>query len=433
MISALSITLNLFCLWGVGIQGSVQAEVDKPDTSTVVPQDGTELDSASCGHNPEDMSDVSPEKSQNDTDSASCEPLLEVRQDTDNSLSSPNDNESSSVDDSQENDLGPTPFDYHFKDVIQQASLDKVGEPNEYFCPNFIPKLLKYFLPQAALWSRLFVNANYIPLQINFNDYQAVIAFVNIERTHWKLLYLFPAIRSVFLVDPAANSEEKADSENAAKRVRVSHGEQLCNVLCLKAPRIWASHYRLAMHHNENAGRDQVTTAAGKLVFKLAYPKSKRGECTVKPVKNDPTYIYVDELTRLVFHKLFLDTTPFVDELKRIHVPEDLSTQFDRPPKEEMIVSRFSRFPPKESDPCTGLQGFLVFHSFGGGTGSGFTSLLMERLSVDYGKKSKLEFSVYPAPQVSTAVVEPYNAILTSNCSQAKTSPSVVYRYTSVN
>ncbi|KAJ4921285.1 hypothetical protein JOQ06_026229 [Pogonophryne albipinna] len=69
----------------------------------------------------------------------------------------------------------------------------------------------------------------------------------------------------------------------------------------------------------------------------------------------------------------------------------------------------------KLSDQCTGLQGFLVFHSFGGGTGSGFTSLLMERLSVDYGKKSKLEFSVYPAPQVSTAVVEPYNAILTTH------------------
>ncbi|CDQ65738.1 unnamed protein product [Oncorhynchus mykiss] len=58
----------------------------------------------------------------------------------------------------------------------------------------------------------------------------------------------------------------------------------------------------------------------------------------------------------------------------------------------------------KLADQCTGLQGFLVFHSFGGGTGSGFTSLLMERLSVDYGKKSKLEFSIYPAPQVSTAV-----------------------------
>ncbi|KAG0175699.1 Tubulin alpha-3C/D chain [Apophysomyces sp. BC1034] len=66
-------------------------------------------------------------------------------------------------------------------------------------------------------------------------------------------------------------------------------------------------------------------------------------------------------------------------------------------------------------DNCSGLQGFLVFHSFGGGTGSGFGALLMERLSVDYGKKSKLEFSVYPAPQVSTAVVEPYNSILTTH------------------
>jgi len=69
----------------------------------------------------------------------------------------------------------------------------------------------------------------------------------------------------------------------------------------------------------------------------------------------------------------------------------------------------------KLADQCTGLQGFLIFHSFGGGTGSGFSSLLMERLSVDYGKKSKLEFSIYPAPQVSTAVVEPYNSILTTH------------------
>ncbi|XP_078390305.1 tubulin alpha-1C chain-like [Cetorhinus maximus] len=70
----------------------------------------------------------------------------------------------------------------------------------------------------------------------------------------------------------------------------------------------------------------------------------------------------------------------------------------------------------KLADQCAGLQGFLIFHSFGGGTGSGFTSLLMERLSVDYGKKSKLEFSVYPAPQISTAVVEPYNSVLVTHC-----------------
>uniref|UniRef100_A0A8C4QQU5 Tubulin alpha chain n=2 Tax=Eptatretus burgeri TaxID=7764 RepID=A0A8C4QQU5_EPTBU len=67
------------------------------------------------------------------------------------------------------------------------------------------------------------------------------------------------------------------------------------------------------------------------------------------------------------------------------------------------------------AEQCTGLQGFLVFHSFGGGTGSGFTSLLMERMSTDYGKKSKLEFAIYPAPQMSTAVVEPYNSVLTTH------------------
>lgn len=71
----------------------------------------------------------------------------------------------------------------------------------------------------------------------------------------------------------------------------------------------------------------------------------------------------------------------------------------------------------KLAEQCSSLQGFFIFRSFGGGTGSGFASLLLERLSVEYGKKSKLEFSIYPAPQVATAVVEPYNAVLTSHTS----------------
>ena len=49
-----------------------------------------------------------------------------------------------------------------------------------------------------------------------------------------------------------------------------------------------------------------------------------------------------------------------------------------------------------------------MFHSFGYGTGSGFTSLLMERLSVDYGEKSILEFAIYPAPQVYTLWIVDY-------------------------
>jgi len=44
-----------------------------------------------------------------------------------------------------------------------------------------------------------------------------------------------------------------------------------------------------------------------------------------------------------------------------------------------------------------------VFNAVGGGTGSGLGSLLLERLSVDYGKKSKLGFTIYPSPQVRWA------------------------------
>eukprot|EP00559_Dactyliosolen_fragilissimus_P009308 CAMPEP_0184855548 /NCGR_PEP_ID=MMETSP0580-20130426/761_1 /TAXON_ID=1118495 /ORGANISM="Dactyliosolen fragilissimus" /LENGTH=451 /DNA_ID=CAMNT_0027350089 /DNA_START=114 /DNA_END=1469 /DNA_ORIENTATION=+ len=69
----------------------------------------------------------------------------------------------------------------------------------------------------------------------------------------------------------------------------------------------------------------------------------------------------------------------------------------------------------KLADNCTGLQGFLVFHATGGGTGSGLGALLLERLSVDYGRKSKLSFAVSPSPNLSTAVVEPYNSILSTH------------------
>ncbi|XP_039281481.1 tubulin alpha-8 chain [Nilaparvata lugens] len=69
----------------------------------------------------------------------------------------------------------------------------------------------------------------------------------------------------------------------------------------------------------------------------------------------------------------------------------------------------------KMTDNCSGLSGFLLFHSFGGGTGSGLTSLIMDELAQSYPKKSRLQFSVYPAPQISTSVVEPYNAVLTTH------------------
>ncbi|XP_034108240.1 tubulin alpha-4 chain [Drosophila nasuta] len=79
------------------------------------------------------------------------------------------------------------------------------------------------------------------------------------------------------------------------------------------------------------------------------------------------------------------------------------------------VIDKVTARLQKIAEQCDGLQGFLIFHSMGGGTGSGFTSLLMERLSNDFSKKCRLDFAVYPSPKVSTAVVEPYNALLTTH------------------
>ena len=46
------------------------------------------------------------------------------------------------------------------------------------------------------------------------------------------------------------------------------------------------------------------------------------------------------------------------------------------------------------SENCSSLQGFLITHSLGGGTGSGLTSRLMEKIAAEYGNgKSKSRVS----------------------------------------
>jgi len=66
-------------------------------------------------------------------------------------------------------------------------------------------------------------------------------------------------------------------------------------------------------------------------------------------------------------------------------------------------------------DNSQNVQGFIVNHAVGGGTGSGLGALILERIAVDYRKKSKIGFEIYPAPNLSTCIVEPYNAMLSTH------------------
>jgi len=69
----------------------------------------------------------------------------------------------------------------------------------------------------------------------------------------------------------------------------------------------------------------------------------------------------------------------------------------------------------KEYEICDHVQGFLFNFAVGGGTGSGFGGLLIEHMSDEYKKVPKISFAIYPSETLSTCVVEPYNALLSTH------------------
>jgi len=68
-----------------------------------------------------------------------------------------------------------------------------------------------------------------------------------------------------------------------------------------------------------------------------------------------------------------------------------------------------------EIEQCDAPQGFQIFHSLGGGTGSGMGTLLLLKIRDGYPDRMTCTYSVYPSPKVSDTVVEPYNAVLSSH------------------
>ena len=66
----------------------------------------------------------------------------------------------------------------------------------------------------------------------------------------------------------------------------------------------------------------------------------------------------------------------------------------------------------REAEACESIEAFQVVHSVGGGTGSGFGSLIMNKIHDEYADKIVEAFTVLPSSKVSDTVVEPYNVVL---------------------
>ncbi|XP_021205243.1 tubulin alpha chain [Bombyx mori] len=153
----------------------------------------------------------------------------------------------------------------------------------------------------------------------------------------------------------------------------------------------------LAFPDNDNScGHFFSETGAGKFVPRVVM------------IDLEPTPI--DEIRTGVYRQLFHSSSLITGK-------EDAASNFARGyfgVGREMLDVALNRIRSVTED-CDNIQGFIVFRAFGGGTGSGFTALLLESISRDFGKLSKIEYAIYPAPKISPIIVESYNAVLTSH------------------
>ncbi|XP_055640705.1 tubulin alpha-8 chain-like [Toxorhynchites rutilus septentrionalis] len=158
------------------------------------------------------------------------------------------------------------------------------------------------------------------------------------------------------------------------------------------------------------------------------YPDGRFCDCTMN---NDcSAFFSCDGQSRCVPRVVMMDLEPSViDEIRigayrhlfhpstLITGKEDASSNFARGHYSlgrtmiDVVMDRVR----KVVEGCSTVQGFMIFHSLGGGTGSGFGTLVLEKLLDDYGKTSKIEFNIFPSPRVSPIIVEPYNAVLSSH------------------
>lgn len=80
----------------------------------------------------------------------------------------------------------------------------------------------------------------------------------------------------------------------------------------------------------------------------------------------------------------------------------------------EIIAEALDRI-DKEVAACNNLQGFILMHSIGGGTGGGMGSLILEKLRETYPNKIIATGTIFPSKKVSDETSGPYNVVLSIN------------------
>jgi tubulin alpha len=170
---------------------------------------------------------------------------------------------------------------------------------------------------------------------------------------------------------------------------------------------IWEQY--CAEHGIDNAGKRKENDDKNSS-FRVFFEETGSGQFVPRNLAVDLEPNVIDDVKNgpfaAIFHPEFL-----------VHGKEDAANNFARGHYTigKQIIDKVNDRLRKLVDNCDNVMGFFIGHSVGGGTGSGLGALILERLAVDYRKKPKVGFEIYPSPNLSTCVVEPYNALLATH------------------
>ncbi|TGZ72185.1 hypothetical protein CRM22_002247 [Opisthorchis felineus] len=140
------------------------------------------------------------------------------------------------------------------------------------------------------------------------------------------------------------------------------------------------------------------------------FKETSEGQYVPRTVILDTEPTVVDEIRSGAYRQLFNPDSLITDL-------EDAASNFARGLYScaRRVLPSAMKYLRKEVERTDNLQAIFIYHSFGGGTGSGTTCKFLEEIGEEYTKTPKIEMAVYPGREMSSSVVEPYNAMLISD------------------
>jgi len=148
---------------------------------------------------------------------------------------------------------------------------------------------------------------------------------------------------------------------------------------------IWEQY--CAEHSIDYNGKRKDVIAVKDDSFKVFFEETGSGQFVPRNLAVDLEPNVIDDVKNgpfaAIFHPEFL-----------VAGKEDAANNFARGHYTigKQIIDKVNDRLRKLVDNCDNVMGFVIGHSVGGGTGSGLGALILERLAVDYRKKTKIRF-----------------------------------------